>query len=106
MPVLAASVPSDRGVEREREGGVRFAFRHFPLVDIHPHAFAAASAAEAASVQGRFWEMHDVLFRRQKALEGDNLQRYASELDLDLDRFDQDRLSSQRRRALRRARQP
>jgi hypothetical protein len=50
--------------------------------------------------------MHDVLFRRQKALEGDNLQRYASELDLDLDRFDQDRLSSQRRRALRRARQP
>ncbi len=39
-------------VEQEASGGIRFAFRHFPLVEIHPHAFAAAAAAEAAAVQG------------------------------------------------------
>src|SRR3954463_397758 len=49
----------------------RFAFRHFPLSDIHPHALAAAAAAaaEAGALQGRFWEMHALLFHHQKALE-------------------------------------
>src|SRR4029450_8275344 len=56
-------------VEKQLKGDVRFAFRHFPLTEIHPHAFAAAAAAEAASLQGRFWEMHELLFHRQKALE-------------------------------------
>jgi protein-disulfide isomerase len=78
-------------VERELGDGVRFAFRHFPLVEIHPHALAAALAAEAASQQGRFWEMHDLLYHRQKALEDDDLRRYAGELGLDLDRFEYDR---------------
>ena len=50
---------------------MRFAFRHFPLTRIHPHALAASLAAEAASLQGRFWEMHDTLFHSQKALEDD-----------------------------------
>jgi len=54
-------------VEREREGGIRFAYRHFPLTEIHPHAMAAAAAAEAASLQDRFWEMHELLFHRQHA---------------------------------------
>src|SRR5262245_6579195 len=49
-------------VEPRLAGSVRFAFRHFPLVDIHPHALAASGAAEAAASQGRFWEMHDRLF--------------------------------------------
>ena len=56
-------------VERELSGRVRFAFRHFPLIQIHPHALAAAAGAEAAARQGRFWEMHELLFHRQKALE-------------------------------------
>jgi protein-disulfide isomerase len=81
-------------VERQLSGGVRFAFRHFPLVDIHPHAFAAAAAAEAALLQDRFWEMHELLFHRQKALEDDDLRRYAAQLDLDVARFDQDRIST------------
>src|SRR3954453_23885635 len=68
-------------VERQCTGGVRFAFRHFPLTDIHPHALAAAAAAEAASLQGRFWPMHELLFHRQHALEVDHLRDYASELD-------------------------
>ena len=78
-------------VERRLSGGVRFAFRHFPLTEIHPHALAASAAAEAAALQDKFWDMHELLFHRQKALEDDDLQRYAAELDLDLDRFDNDR---------------
>jgi protein-disulfide isomerase len=70
---------------------MRFAFRHFPLTEIHPHALAASRAAEAAAAQGRFWEMHDLLFHRQKALEDDDLRGYAAELGLDLERFDTDR---------------
>ena len=56
-------------VERRLGAGVRFAFRHFPLTGIHPHAFAAAAAAEAAALQDRFWDMHELLFHRQNALE-------------------------------------
>jgi protein-disulfide isomerase len=79
-------------VEDELAGRVRFAFRHFPLVEIHPHALAASCAAEAAAAQGRFWEMHDLLFHRQRALEDDDLREYAVELGLDLARFDADHL--------------
>ena len=78
-------------VERELAGHVRFAFRHYPLTQIHPHALAASAAAEAASRQGRFWEMHDLLFHRQKALEDDDLRAYAGEIGLDLARFERDR---------------
>jgi protein-disulfide isomerase len=78
-------------VEQEFSGGVRFAFRHFPLTEIHPHALAASAAAEAAARQGRYWEMHELLFHRQKALEDDDLRGYAGELGLDVARFDRDR---------------
>jgi len=81
-------------VERELQRGVRFAFRHYPLVQIHPHALAAAAAAEAAARQGRFWEMHDLLYHRQKALSDDDLLRYAGELGLDVDAFEADQGSS------------
>jgi protein-disulfide isomerase len=77
--------------ERQLSGRVRFAFRHFPLTQIHQHALAAAAAAEAAGRQQRFWEMHEVLFHRQKALEDDDLRSYANEIGLDLARFDRDR---------------
>jgi protein-disulfide isomerase len=78
-------------VETELRNGVRFAFRHFPLTGIHPHALAAAAAAEAAALQGRFWDMHELLFHRQKALEDHDLRRYAAELGLDVAQFDGDR---------------
>jgi protein-disulfide isomerase len=78
-------------VVRELDGAVRFAFRHFPLTEIHPHALAAAAAAEAAAAQGRFWEAHDLLFHRQNALEDDDLRRYAEQLGLDVGQFDRDR---------------
>jgi protein-disulfide isomerase len=79
----------------ELNGGVRFAFRHFPLTEIHPHALAASAAAEAAAVQDEYWEMHELLFHRQKALEEDDLLRYAAELRLDVARFDSDRTSGE-----------
>ena len=84
-------------VGRQRPSGVRFAFRHFPLTEIHPHALSAAAAAEAAAQQGRFWEMHDVLFHRQNALEDDDLRAYADKIDLDLPCFERDRLGSEAR---------
>jgi protein-disulfide isomerase len=90
-PYSRAAYREIQRVERELSGGVRFAFRHFPLTEIHPHALAASAAAEAAALQDRFWEMHDLLFHHQRALEGDDLRRYAGQLDLDVARFDSDR---------------
>ena len=74
-------------VEQRLAGGLRFAFRHFPLTEIHPHALAAAAAAEAAANQERFWEMHGRLFHGQKALEEEDLRRYARDLALDAGTF-------------------
>jgi protein-disulfide isomerase len=68
-------------------GNLRFAFRHFPWRSSHPHALAAAKAAEAAGEQGRFWEMHDRLFLRQTELEDADLERHARDLGLDVERF-------------------
>ena len=81
-------------VERQLGGTIRFAFRHFPLTGIHPHALAAAAAAEAAGLQGRFWDMHELLFHRQKALEDGDLLRYAVQLGLDATVFDRDRVGT------------
>src|SRR4029450_12277140 len=85
-------------VEQELNGRIRFAFRHFPLVQIHPYAFGAAAAVEAAAMQDRFWAMHELLFHRQKALEDDDLRQYADQLGLDVARFDQDRVGPDGRR--------
>jgi protein-disulfide isomerase len=80
-------------LERRLEGGLRFAFRHFPLTEIHPHALAAAAAAEAAAKQHCFWDMHETLFHRQDALEDEDIRGYAHDLGLDLELFDEDRPS-------------
>jgi len=69
------------------EDAVRFAFRHFPMATVHPHAQHAAEAAEAAGAQGRFWEMHDVLFENQDALDDESLVEYAAALGLNVERF-------------------
>lgn len=70
---------------------LRLAFRHFPVRSSHPRAWAAACAAEAAGLQGRFWEMHDLLFADQGRLEDPHLWERARRLELDLDRFEADR---------------
>jgi protein-disulfide isomerase len=80
-------------VETRLSGRLRRAYRHFPLTDIHPHALAAAAAAESAALAARFWEMHSLLFLHQDALEDEDFRGYASELGLDMFRFDADRAS-------------
>ena len=72
---------------------LRVAFRHFPVRSSHPRAWPAARAAEAAALQGRFWEMHDLLFADQGRLEDPHLWARAERLELDLERFDADRRS-------------
>ena len=66
---------------------LRFAFRHFPLEGVHPHAELAAEAAECAGAQGRFWEMHDLLFDNQAHLQRKHLVAYAEKMQLDMSRF-------------------
>jgi protein-disulfide isomerase len=68
-------------------GRVRFAFRHFPLEGVHPHALLAAEAAECAGGQGKFWQMHDLLFENQDHLKLKQLYGYAERLGLDMARF-------------------
>jgi protein-disulfide isomerase len=92
-PYSRAAYRQIQRVERRLGGRVRFAFRHFPLTQIHRHALAASAAAEAAARQDSFWAMHDVLFHRQADLEDARLRGYATDLGLDSERFDRDRTS-------------
>ena len=81
-PAVRASLLTD--------ADVRFVWRHLPLTDVHPHAQLAAEAAEAAAVQGAFWEMHDLLLSHQENLTGADLMGYAKQLGLDEGRFHED----------------
>jgi protein-disulfide isomerase len=74
-----------------RDAPVRRVFRHFPVRSSHPRAWPAACAAEAAALQGRFWEMHDSLFADQSRLDDPHLWARAEDLGIDLERFDADR---------------
>jgi len=75
--------PVVKEIQRRLGDGLLFAFRHFTLSNIHPHAEHAAESAEAAGAQGNFWGMHDLLYENQGALEDENLVEYAAELGLD-----------------------
>jgi protein-disulfide isomerase len=80
-------------VKRAREAlgsQLRLVFRNFPLAESHPHARLAAQAAEAAAAQGRFWEMHDMLFEHQDALEAEDLVGYAKSIGIDAAQFARD----------------
>jgi protein-disulfide isomerase len=66
---------------------IRFIFRHFPLLDAHPHALMAAEVAEAAAAQGKFWSMYDVLFQNQAHLKDKDLHRYATDVGMDMARY-------------------
>lgn len=101
-PYTRLAIRSIGRVTAELGDGVRFAYRHFPLTAIHPYALHAALAAEAAHLQHQFWAMHDLLFRRQKALADADLRRYADELGLDVERFDEDLRSEAARKRVRR----
>jgi protein-disulfide isomerase len=87
-------------LEKEYGDEMRFVFRHYPLPNIHKHAVMAAQAAEAAGLQGKFWEMHDLLYQNQLSWSPVDDARpvflqYARDLKLDVDRFTRDMESAE-----------
>jgi protein-disulfide isomerase len=89
-PNCKQAAPGIKLLLERHAGKVRVVWRNFPLEEIHPHALDAALAAEAAAGQGKFWQMHDLLFANQQHLKRSHLRRYAESLELDLTRFDAD----------------
>lgn len=89
-PHCGLAHPIVRELQRRMGSRLRLVFRNFPLAEIHPHAQHAAEAAEAAASQGKFWEMHDMLFEHQTHLTDADLIRYAKTLGLDAERVKED----------------
>ena len=89
-PYCGEAYPIVKEIQRRLGDRLRFVFRNFPLTQSHPHAEHAAEAAEAAAIQGKFWEMHDSLFEHQRALDDAHLVQYAVALNLDKERFVRD----------------
>lgn len=86
-PYCAAAYPIVRRVRERLAGRLLFAFRHFPLRDVHPDAQRAAEASEAAAAQGAFWPMHDRIYESRGRLGAADLAAHAVELGLDRERF-------------------
>ena len=89
-PYCGQAYPIIKDVQARMEERLRFVFRNFPISTSHPHAEHAAEAAEAAAAQGRFWEMHDLLYERQRRLTDEDFHAYAEELGFDVERFDKE----------------
>lgn len=86
-PFCGEVYPVVKAIQGRIGDNLCFAFRNFPLAEMHPHSVRAAESAEAAGAQGGFWEMHDLLFENQQALEDENLAQYAARLKLDVGRL-------------------
>lgn len=82
-PYCGEAYPEIKTVQAAMGDGLCFVFRHFPLSQAHPHAERAAEFAEAAATIGRFWEMHDLLYENQRALDDRSLTLYAGKLGFD-----------------------
>ena len=96
-PACGTYEPIVQQLEKKYGDKVTFVFRHFPLYQIHPNALISAQATEAASLQGKFWEMHDILYSTQKEWSElttpdatKKIHQYAVGLGLDSDQFDTD----------------
>jgi Na+/H+ antiporter NhaA len=89
-PYCGRAEPALRELLAEFGDDLRYVFRHLPLPDVHPRAELAAEASEAAGKQGRFWEMHDLIFAHQDALRPTDLVEYATQLELDTTRFERE----------------
>jgi protein-disulfide isomerase len=77
-------------IHEELADDVRIVYRHYPLSGSHPYAQLAAESAEAACAQGKFWEMHDLLFLHQDRIAEKSIEEFAAQLSLDMDRFRKD----------------
>jgi protein-disulfide isomerase len=89
-PYSGKAYPIVHEVQARMADRLRFVFRNFPITTLHPHAERAAEAAEAAAAQGKFWEMHDVLYENQKRLRDRDLHTYAEQVGLDVERFEKE----------------
>jgi protein-disulfide isomerase len=89
-PHCGRAYPIVKEVQRRLGSKLRFIFRNFPLSESHPHAEHAAEAAEGAAAHGRFWEMHDMLYENQQALDDRHLVGYAKSVGLDAATFEQE----------------
>lgn len=87
-PHCGAAYPIVKRVQKKLGKNLRIVFRNFPLTESHPHALHAAQAAEAAALQDKFWEMHDVIYEHQETLEDDDLLGFAQELKLDTKKWE------------------
>jgi protein-disulfide isomerase len=99
-PTCLNAVPVVKEVRRSLGDRLRFVFRHFPRSSIHPHASAAAEAAEAAAEQGKFWDMHQALFEHQKELGEVDLSHLALTLGLELYQFESSRTLEKHRQRI------
>jgi protein-disulfide isomerase len=81
-PYCGMAHPIVASILQRMGDSIRFAFRHFPLTQLHPHAQHAAEMAEAAGSRGKFWRMHDLLYQNQDALEDEDLISYAAQLGI------------------------
>jgi len=86
-PYCGAAHPVVKDIQQKLGKDLKFVFRNFPLAKIHRHAFSAAVATEAAGLQGKFWEMHDLIFENQKTLEPENVSYFAEIAGLNLELF-------------------
>ena len=86
-PYCGKAFPVLEDLLGEDPNTVRLVYRHFPITNSHPHALSAAEAAEAAGAQGKFWEMHDLLYTHQDQLEEKDLLAYANMIGLNAERF-------------------
>ena len=89
-PHCGAAYPIVKEIQEAFGGQISFVFRNFPLSESHQYATIAARAAEAAAIQGKFWEMHDAIYEQQHKLDEDFLIELSKELGLDVDQFKQD----------------
>jgi protein-disulfide isomerase len=89
-PHCALAYPIVKSLQRRFEDDVCVVFRNMPFSQAHPHAQLAAEAAEAAGAQGKFWEMHDALYENQPSLGQELIGYLARELELDIDRFNEE----------------
>lgn len=85
--------PIVKDIQKELKDQLRFVFRNFPLTQIHTHVQQTAEAAEAAAIQKKFWDMHDLLYENQQALDYYHLVEYTSTLGLNIERFNNDLFS-------------
>ncbi len=89
-PYCGAAYPVVKRLQKKLGKKLRFVFRNFPLTEAHPYALIAAEAAEAAALQGKFWEMHDLLFEEQRLLKPEIIPSWVKRIGLNLEQFEND----------------